>query len=328
MMRRGITFLSVFALASFCLAQPTSKMSIATPVKVEAFVLARNGKVAAGWCKDGTIRMWNLPDGQMLHSFETNGREASQTCSLSNLPCGLLLSDDGRLLLFGDSNGAVQVWDSTTGEKRFETVLSHYFDTAAFSRDGTVLAVSSTGEPAQIFDLRSKRLLFQLTSDFGGPMAVVFSPDGSSIASADTDTAVRVFDAHTGKLRWRADDLMLEPFAIDFTADGKFVLAGGPNKSVILLDASSGKAVRSYSKQKDIVHYLEVSPDGSAVAVVYFNENGPNMPAPVIVFDISSGDVLWQWTPDAPIIGGGWFSNRRLLVGTATEHTLQIWSLP
>src|SRR5262249_22769208 len=208
MMCRGITLLSVIAVASSCLAQPKSKISIAIPDKVEGLVLARNGKVAAGWCKDGTIRMWDLPGGQMLHSFETYGQEASQTCGLSNLRCGLLLSQDGRLLLFGDPKGAVQIWDSTTGEKRFETVLSHYFDTAAFSRDGTMLAVSATGEPAQIFDLLSKRLLFHLTSDFGGPMAVAFSPDGSLIVSADTDTAVRVFDAHTGKLRWRSDDLM------------------------------------------------------------------------------------------------------------------------
>jgi hypothetical protein len=97
---------------------------------------------------------------------------------------------------------------------------------------------------------------------------------------------------------------------------------------LILLDASSGKAVRSYSKQKDIVRYLEVSPDGSAVAVLYFNENGSNTPAPVIVYDIRSGNVLSQWTPDVPIIGGGWISNGHLLVATATEHALQIRSLP
>jgi len=159
-------------------------------------------------------------------------------------------------------------------------------------------------------------------------MALAFSPDGSLIASADTDTAIRVFDAHTGKLRWRFDQLTLEPFTIDFTGDGKFVLAGGPNKSLILLDASSGKAVRSYSKQKDIVRYLEVSPDGSAVAAVYFNEKGSNIPAPVIVFDIKSGDVRSQWAPDVPIIGGGWISNGQLLVATATEHALHIRSLP
>lgn len=222
----------------------------------------------------------------------------------------------------------MRVWDSATGEVRFETALRHYFDTAAFSPDGNMLAVAATGEPAQIFDLRSKRLLFQLASDFSGPMAVVFSPDGSRIASADTETAIRVFDARTGKLRWRFDEMTLEPFTIDFTADGKFVLVGGPNRSLILLDASSGKALRLYSKQKDVVRYLQVSLDGRAVAVAYFNGNGSNIPAPVIVFDISSGNVRSHWMPNTPIIGGGWISDGRLLLATAAPEALHIWSLP
>jgi WD40 repeat protein len=219
---------------------------------------------------------------QMLRSFEGNAQGASQVCALSNLPCGLLLSQDGRWLFFGDSKGGVHVWDSITGDVRFETELGHYISTAALSRDGAILAVAATGEPAEVFDLESKRLLFQLSSDFGGPMALAFSPDGSLIASGDT----------------------------------------------VLLDGNNGKAVRSYSKQKDIVRYLEASPDGSAVAVVYFNENGSKIPAAVMVFDIKSGDVLSRWTPDVPIIGGGWISNGHLLVATATEHDLQIRSLP
>jgi WD40 repeat protein len=280
-MRLGSAFLSVLAVASLCLAQAHSEMSIATAVRVEAFAVARNGKAAAGWCRDGKVRMWNLPAGQLVRSFELNGAQASQ----------VLLSQDGRWLLVGDSNGGVHVWDSTTGEVRFETALGHYFDTGAFSRDGNMIAVAATGEPAQIFNLQSKQQLFQLTSDFGGPMAVAFSPDGSLIASADTDTAIRVFDTHTGKLRWQFDEMMLEPFAVDFTADGKFVLAGGPSKSLLMLDASSGKAVRSYPKQKDVVRYLEVSPDGSAVAVAYFNEKGSNIPAPVMLTSVPGMSV-------------------------------------
>jgi WD40 repeat protein len=174
------------------------------------------------------------------------------------------------------------IWDSTTGDVRFKTALGHYISTAALSHDGAMPAVAATGEPAQVFDFPSRRLLFRLTSDFSGATALAFSPDGSLIASEDTDTVKRVSDVHTGKLKWRFDKLTREPFTIDFTVDGKFVLAGGPNKSLILLDASNGQAVRSYSKQEDIVRHLEVSLDGSAVAAMYFNENGSNIPAPAI----------------------------------------------
>jgi WD40 repeat protein len=143
--------------------------------------------------------------------------------------------------------------------------------------------------------------------------AVAFSPDGSVIASADSDTAIRVFDAHTGNLKWRFDELMVESFAVDFTADDKFVIAGGASKSLILLGAISGKELRSFPKQKNVVRYIEVSPDGNVVAVEHFDENGSNVPAPIMVFDISAGNVRSQWTLDVPIIGTGWIGNGHMV---------------
>jgi WD40 repeat protein len=141
--------LFVICIASSCLAQTRIEMIVTTPVRVEALVVAGNGTVAAGWCNDGKIRTWDLTSRQVLHSFEPNIEGASQVCAVSNLPCGLLLSQDGRWLFFGDSKGWVHIWDSTTGDVRFETALGHYISTAAFSRDGATLAVAATGEPAQ-----------------------------------------------------------------------------------------------------------------------------------------------------------------------------------
>jgi hypothetical protein len=116
--------------------------------------------------------------------------------------------------------------------------------------------------------------------------------------------------------------MTLEPFTIAFTADNKFVLVGGPSKSLILLDVRNGKAVRSYPKQKDVVRYLEASPDGSAVAVAFFDEKGSNIPAPVMIFEISSGNIRAQWLPETPIIGGGWMADGRLLLATATPESV------
>ena len=75
------------------------------------------------------------------------------------------------------------------------------------------------------------------------------------------------------------------------------------------------------------MRYLEVSPDGSAVAVAYVDEKGSNIPAPVMIFELSSGNVRAQWTPETPIIGGGWIADGHLLLATATPEALHIWSL-
>jgi hypothetical protein len=75
------------------------------------------------------------------------------------------------------------------------------------------------------------------------------------------------------------------------------------------------------------VRYLEVSPDGSAAAVAYADEKGSDILAPVMIFEIGSGNVRAQWMPETPIIGGGWIADGRLLLATATPEVLHIWSL-
>jgi len=60
--------LFVVCMASSCLAQTRREMIITTPVRVEAFVVARNGKIAAGWGNDGRVRMWNLTSRQVLRA--------------------------------------------------------------------------------------------------------------------------------------------------------------------------------------------------------------------------------------------------------------------
>jgi WD40 repeat protein len=116
----------------------------------EAFVVARDAKTGGGWCNDGKVRMWNLPTGQMVRSFELNGTQPSRVISQ------VLLSPDGRWLLVGDSNGGVHVWDSASGELRFETALVHYFDTGAFSRDGNMIAITAL-ESQHRFSICSRR---------------------------------------------------------------------------------------------------------------------------------------------------------------------------
>src|SRR6266513_2068868 len=86
-----------------------------------------------------------------------------------------------------------------------------------------------------------------------------------------------------------------EPFTTDgggclwFTSSARTGECGGNGEQSVRLN-------RSFPKQKDVVRYLEVSPDASAVAVEYFDENGSNIPAPVMELDISSGNVRSQWT--------------------------------
>jgi WD40 repeat protein len=290
-------------------------ITLSTTSPVRFFNLARSGSVATTVCRDNHLRVWALPQGQLLRTIDLGERPFEVTA----------LSDDGRLLLVADHNGAVAVWDTSNGEAWWQTQLAHYPGVVAFSRDGRLLALAAQGDPVQIFNLTDKRKLYELEQTAGGTMAIAFSRDGALLASADADTKVRVYDAHSGKLISHNDDFLLEPLAVDFSADSKQVVAAGADKVTVFIDAASGRLARRLEKAAEPVAYLEVSPGGDALATVFMKAANMTEPAPVAVWDVRTGRQRTNWLPPTPPIAGGWTRDGHLQAVTATPEAVHIW---
>jgi WD40 repeat protein len=208
--------------------------TLATPAEANSFAIAKNGRLTAVACRDHKLRVWALPEVRIMRTIDL----ASGDIEL------LAMSSDGRWIVTAAHDGKVNLWDSSNGQVQFQTRLAHYAICAIFSHDGNVFAVDPTGEPVQVFDLRSGRKMYELNQGLGGTSGLAFSPDGSMIAAAGSDTAVSIYHALTGKLISRNTDFLLQPFTIDFTADGKQVVTAGADKVVAFIDTITGKTIR------------------------------------------------------------------------------------
>ncbi|MGO8954164.1 MAG: DUF4062 domain-containing protein [Rhodomicrobium sp.] len=83
-------------------------------------------------CAGGTLKTWALSDGALVQSLET-GR----------FNC-LRYSSDGSILLAGDDNGALRIWDATTGlEGRTIPVAHSAILSVAISADNTCIAATA-----------------------------------------------------------------------------------------------------------------------------------------------------------------------------------------
>lgn len=317
-MKRNV-ILAVVLLAAVALSPaqqtPHEAITLLTPSPVRFFNLARSGDLATALCRDNQLRVWALPQGRLLRTIDLGDRPFEMTA----------MSDDGRLVLIADHNGGAAIWDTSSGQARWQTQLAHYPGVAAFSHDGRFLALAAQGDPVQIFDLAAKRKLYELEQTVGGAAAVAFSRDGALLAVAAADTAVRVYDARSGKPISRNGDFLLEPLAVDFSADGKQVVAAGADKVVVFIDAASGELVRRLEKTAEPVAYLEVSPGGDALATVFMKADNLTEPAPVIVWDLGSGRQQSAWLPPTLAIGGGWTREGHLFTATATPEAVHIW---
>jgi len=320
----GVAVLLVLSLADAQTPPPIVEIStLSTTSEVYDLLISRNGKSVAAACEDQQIRQWSLPQGQLLRTIDTHGRNAAL----------VLVSDDGRLLA-ADRDGTVMAWDSTDANAAFQTKLPRYRaaaffrtspNTAVFSHSGKYLALSAVTDAMQVLEWPSGRSVYTLKSPPGGSSAVAFSRDDSRIAVAGTDGILRIYDSSSGKLMAQNEDLLGESFAIDFSADGRQVVAGGADKAAIFVDAATGKLIRRIGPLADVVAYLAISPDGKHLSAKLLREESSALPAPVLIWDTASGQKVAEWTPPGVALGAAWSQDGHWLVVTSTPMALHVW---
>lgn len=302
-------------LAGPILAQPAEIATLATPAPASSFVLAKSGKLAAAVCEDQKLRVWTLPQANLVRTIDLGGRNVYTAG----------LSADGGWIALADFGGSHTVWSTATGATRMQLQLPSYPFALVFSPDGERLAIASAGEPVQIYEVASGKKLFELQRAIGGSQNVAFSQDSQRIATADSDTVVRIYDGRNGELLARYTDFLLEPLAASFTADGKQLVTAGGDKVIAVLDASTGRVVRKSAKMADPVAYLEVSPDGALTAAGLMHADNLLMPAPLIISETASGKKVREWLPPSRVLGGGWTNDGQFLAATGAKQGLTIW---
>jgi len=299
-------------------AKPERTITVPPGADVQFTAISPKGDFIAGACKDGQVRVWTLPGGELRQAFNLQDQVVSS----------MTFSNDGALLAVGGNRGAVKIWAIPSGTLKHEIKVGENVNALALSPNKTLLALARQEHPAQLWDLDVGRMLTELPAKFSGSLALAFSPDGQRLASADADTAIRIYEASTGAIRATANDLLLETFAITFSADSKDLYAGGADKVISVIDASNGKVVSSFPKQSLVVGELHGSPDGKLLVALYFDEKSFRNPAPAIVWDIAGQSTQTNFSePGVTPNGSGFSKNGRVLITSTSGSQLQIWSL-
>lgn len=317
---RAIRVLSAIVLLAPTLFATNAKLerTIAPEAAVNFTEISPKGDFLAGACKDGQVRLWTFPGGELRQAFSLQDQRITN----------LRFSDDGALLAVGGNLGAVKIWMVSTGKLKAELKVGEAVDGLAFSPDKTLLAVARHEVPAELWDLTVGRVITELPAKFSGSAAVAFSPDGHWLASADTDTQIRIYESTTGALRATTTDLLLESFAIAFSADSKSLYAGGADKTISVIDVATGKITKSFPKQPFVVGGLLTSQNGKFLAAGYFDEKSFRNPAPVLAWDLNSDSIHSTFSEnDITPNGCAILNDGRMLVTASSGPKLQIWSV-
>ena len=211
---------------------------------VASVAISPDGKTLVSGGEDETAKLWDIATGEILHTWEVEGREV---WSVTFSPDGKTIAAgcDGMTLANDIDRDQVRLWNV---ENKSEKILSgHHIsvNSVAFSPDGNLLASGSTDGTINLWDVSTGRLLKNLQGNSGLIYSVAFSPisiatpqgSGQIIASCDYDGFIKV---------WNVDDYECQQIN---RVDNRpvFCIAFCPTDSNIIASPSFGNSIKLWS---------------------------------------------------------------------------------
>jgi WD40 repeat protein len=180
-------------------------------------------------------------------------------------------SPDGRYLVTGQLEGAVQLRDVTTGQP-VRTLVTHEREVRAlvFSPKGGHLATASGDGTVLLWDAtrlgEEQDPRWRLQARVPGPSVnVAFSPDGKLLATGGEGNTVKMWDVRTGReVRPPLRGHSKEVYAVAFSpaVECPRIASGGADGKVKIWDSRTGELVATLRGHTGIVSGLAFNPDG------------------------------------------------------------------
>ena len=224
-------------------------------------VFSPDGRLVAGSTSQGSICLWEVDSGKLLHTFVPP--------QSGYAVFAVVFTPDGKTLVTGGYDKAITFWNVETGKrlsqqllKQEQTVLN-----LAISPDGSRMASAGLGKTIWLWSLPKGELQGFFLGHEDWVSGLDFSPDGQTLATSSRDKTVRLWDIATGRnlfvLRGHTD----WSYTVKFSPDGEYLLSAGDDQTARLWNAKTGRLLQT------LRHSYEVTGIGFSPAGDYLFAN-------------------------------------------------------
>lgn len=217
----------------------------------------------------------------------------------------------GRLLLAGDDEDFVRLWDAGTLEPRGVWKGHRFSVTAvAFSPDGRRALTASRDITIRLWDVERGRELAVWRGHGDWIAAVAFSPDGTRAVSGSCDNTVRLWKVENGEklATWEGHGSWVTSVVF-----GTHVLSASWDHTIRKWDPKTG-ASTVWKGHKDVVTALAL--DGARAVSASADRT-------VKLWDVETGTELASAAHESEVLAVA-FDGRRVLSG-AVDRTVRLW---
>jgi len=292
--------------------------------KLNFVLISKNGRHIAGLGPRG-FKLWERDPVRLIGSFTDPAGRANGWSFTA-----WAFSPNGKALAVSDVGGAVSLYGTLRGDLAQRlTISDSSVWAAAFSPDGRLLGTTSADHLLRVWDVTANRLLWVCPGAQVGFMRdLAFSPDAAKIAAAADNANVYLWDVSTGKLLHIFEETLMASFGLAFSKDGKQLMVGGASSEISVFNVLTGTRQRTFGREQNVVASLKLSPRGDVVAARYRNPIDTAKPAPVILWDTTSGKTkLKLEIADTHFDAVSW-NQSGLVVTSWSDGRLRVWTVP
>ena len=208
--------------------------------------------------KDGTIKVWNLPDCQKIAQERVKDSEIWRVAFHPN----------GQLLATAHTNGEAHLWRVEGNNLISLAALEHkhYVGAAAFSPDGQWFATASSDNRARVWELEGSNI-GKLRAEMwhNGPVGhVSFSPDSKWLVTGSEDGTARIWEttnwSELARLVHESGSVEKKSVSIAIAPNHKLVATGAWDGTARVWDPLTGKELKRMEHEKE-VSWVAFSPD-------------------------------------------------------------------
>lgn len=216
-----------------------------------------NGQLLISASSDRTIRLWNAPEGRVLHILRGHSED------VYTVAC----SPDGRMLATGSGDRTVRLWRIADGAA-LAVLRGHSGNVygVTWSPDGQALASVGDDQAIHLWRVAEQCQWSALYGHIGCVYSVGWNPDGRYIVSGSADQTVRLWDAMSGALLgvWRGHTGTVR--AVAWSPNGQVVASGGDDYTVRIWQVRGGRLLHTLVGHVKPVQCIAFSPDGRTLA--------------------------------------------------------------
>ena len=295
---------------------------------------------------DGAIRLWDLNDGQLLHTF---ARKRFAGDGHSAAVVDVQFHPDGRALYSASDDGTLKEWDAWEYQLMNTLPSTGWTPTAlAVSSDGTTLVSPNSDGRIVLWDIAALEAIGQLSQHQSRVNGLALGVSGNLLASAGEDGTLRLWRYSSGSVPQLAKVVRIESATSTLKGLGGFADDRHGVVAILLqrddasdLQSSDSDAPYLIAATRDTVWRYALTPqfevrDGtvvcrsdSAIRAIALSKDGTlavgTEDRTLRLWDLSLAECVAELKHDWGVSAIAFSPNGEALITASADETLFIW---